>query len=120
MEYYTFSDPPCKLDDVVNLNFSFENLHKFLNFLLLNDKESSIKINDTNTRLSQIDEFKILIEGILTKVDNYETKFSLMDNTLNSFSLKFNEFDKKIINTFQVNFYFFINYFFILTEKKFI
>ena len=30
-----YEDPPCKINEVITMNYSFDNLYKFLNFLLL-------------------------------------------------------------------------------------
>jgi len=99
-----FDDPPCKIDDVIKLSYSFDNLHKFLNFLLLKDKESITKLHDVKIKLLEIDEMKVNIEEVTTRVDNCEGKFNDLQGTINSFFQKFNELDNKIAGTLNVLF----------------
>ena len=98
-----FEDPPCKIDDVIKMNYSFENLHKFLNFLLLNDKDSFTKLHDVKLKISEIDDIKINLEEVTLRVLKCEGKFTEMEGTINSFFQKFNELDNKIVGALHVN-----------------
>lgn len=95
MMNFTFAEPPCKIDDVIFMNYSFDNLHKFLNFLLLTDKEAYSKMHDISIRLNEIDELKEYIDETTNRVDNCEKRFIDVDKTINSYRDKFLEIDAR-------------------------
>lgn len=97
-----FEDPPCSIDDVIKLSYSFDNLHKFLNFLVLKDKESLTKIHDIGIKIREIDELQTNLEEVTLRVTKCEGKFSEIENTINAFFQKFNELDNKIIGALHV------------------
>jgi len=97
-----FEDPPCQIDDVIRLSYSFDNLHKFLNFLVFNDKESFTQINEINVKIKEIDILRTNIEEVTSRVGKCESRFSDIETTINSFFLKFNDLDTKISGTLHV------------------
>jgi hypothetical protein len=97
-----FEDPPCSIDDVIKLSYSFDNLHRFLNFLLLKDKESLTKIHDIGIKITEINELRTDLEEVTLRVTKFEGKFSEIENTINSFFQRFNELDKKTIGALHV------------------
>lgn len=107
-----FNEPPCKIDDVIFMNYSFDNLHKFLNFLLLTDKEAYSKLHDISVKLNEIDELKQYINETTDRVANCENKFLDVDKTINSYRDKFLEIDGRfstnhhVINWLIISFYF--------------
>jgi hypothetical protein len=102
MSIIQFLEPPCDIDDVLHINFSMNNLHKFLNFLLLSDKEAYSKLNDISGKLSQIDEIKVLIKENTQKMYLIEDKFVEIDKVLHNFNIKFNDVNEKFLKAFQV------------------
>lgn len=97
-----FEDPPCQIDDVIKISYSLENLHKFLNFLVLNDKESFTKLHDVKIKLSEIDELKKNLDDIIIRVFKCEGRFTEIENTINSFFKKFSDLDTKIVSAVHV------------------
>lgn len=97
-----FEDPPCKIDDVIKLSYSFDNLHRFLNFLVLKDKESLTKLHDIGIKILEIDDLRTNLDDVTLRVTKSEGKFSEIESTINSFFQKFNELDNKIIGALHV------------------
>lgn len=97
---FAFQELPCKIDDVISYNISFENLHKLLNFLVSNDKDYYTKINDIRLKMSQLEDVKSSLEEVTLRLTNCESKFS---GIINSFIQKFNELDCKISGATNVN-----------------
>ncbi len=106
-----FEEPPCKIDDVIRLSYSFENLQKFLNFLVLNDKESFTKLHDVKLKLTEIDDLKTNIEDITIRTFKCETRFMEIENTVNSFFKKFGDLDTKIVSAVHVSLFLLKMYF---------
>lgn len=100
---FAFQELPCKIDDVISSNISFENLHKLLNFLVSNDKDYYTKINDIRLKMSQLEDVKSSLEEVTLRLTNCESKFSGIETTINSFFQKFNELDGKISGATNVN-----------------
>jgi len=97
-----FEDPPCQIDDVIKLSYSFDNLHKFLNFLVLKDKESFIKLNNLGIKILEIDDLRTNLDDVTFRVTKSEGKFTEIESSINSFFQKFNELDNKIIGALHV------------------
>lgn len=95
-------EQPCRIEEVLTLNYSFDNLHKFLNFLVLSDKESSDKLIEVNLKLSDVDIMKNIIDEVTKRLSTCETTNTNMDITMNSFFQKFSELDNKIFTALQV------------------
>jgi hypothetical protein len=96
-------DPPCSLDQIIH--FNLENLQKFLNFLLLSDKEAYAKLNEITGKMNQIDEINTSIKKNMEKMLDIEEKMTIVDKTILNFNNKFSIIDNKFENTFQVNLY---------------
>jgi hypothetical protein len=110
-----FEDPPCNIDDVIKLSYSFDNLYKFLNFLLIKDRESFSKLRDVNIKILEIDDIKVYLEEVTNRVHICEGRFSEIDTTIKSFFEKFKELDNKIVTAISVN----INFILLFSLKKF-
>ena len=91
-----FEDPPCLIDDVITMNYSFDKLHKFLNFLLLNDKDYFKKLQNIQIKLLEMDDIKNNLKEANVKIANFEQKFQVLDSTINSYYQRFMELDMKI------------------------
>jgi hypothetical protein len=102
MSFIQILDPPCELNDIIQLNFSMNNLHKYLNFLLLSDKEAYTKLNEISGKLTQIDDIKTLIKENKQKMYEIDDKFVDIDRVTNNFNNKFIDIDNKFNNTFIV------------------
>jgi hypothetical protein len=91
-----FMEAPCKIDEVITMNYSFDNLHKFLNFLLLNDKDYFQKLQNIRVKLLEMDELNDNLTQANEKLRDFDLKFTQVENTLMSFHNKFFELDSKI------------------------
>jgi hypothetical protein len=98
-----FEEAPCEISDVIKMNYSFDNLHKFLNFLVLNDKDNFSKLKNIKIKLMELDDIKENLDENNSKISNFEQKFNQIDSTINSFFQKFNEMDIKITSNDSVN-----------------
>ena len=102
---FKFAEPPCNIDDVIFMNYSFANLHKYLNFLLLTDKEAFSKIHDISIRLNEIDELKESINETTDRVSKCEKSFVEIDKTIKSYADKFLEIDARLSTYHHVIFF---------------
>ncbi len=93
-------EPPCKIDNVIS--YSFENLHKFLNFLVLNDKESFSKLNDVQLKLAEMDNLKRNLDDVTIRIFKSEEKQKEFEYSINSFFQKFSDLDTKIVSALHV------------------
>ena len=100
-----FEEPPCKIDDVISMHHSFDNLHKFLNFLLLNDKDYFQKLENINVKLLEMDDIKDNLKIANDKIANFEQKFQSVDSTINSFYQRFSDLESKITTATNVKFF---------------
>lgn len=113
-----FEEPPCKIDDVIRLSYSFENLHKFLNFLVLNDKDSFTKLHDVKLKLTEMDDLKRNLEDVTVRIFKCEGRFTEIENIVNSFFKKFSDLDGKIVSAVHVcSLSFFLIFNFIFTHQ---
>jgi hypothetical protein len=103
-----FEEPPCKIDDVINLNFSSDNLHKFLNFLLLNDKDYFMKIQNLSFKMQIVHKMEEDLKTAQEKIENFDKKFLSLDQTVFNFFQKFNELESRLLSTgvvkYKINF----------------
>jgi hypothetical protein len=99
-----FIEPPCKIDDVIKLNFTFDNLHKFLNFLLLNDKDYFSKIQDLTFKMQVVNNMEEDLKTAKESIEKFESKFVSLDQTIFNFFQKFNELESKLLSTGLVKF----------------
>lgn len=113
-----FEEPPCEIDDVIRFSYSFENLHKFLNFLVLNSKESFTKLHDVKIKLREIDDLKSNLDDVTIRVFKCEGRFTEIENTVNSFFKKFNDLDGKIVSAVHVRFIFVSDFSFTFFFRK--
>jgi Zn-dependent M32 family carboxypeptidase len=97
-----FEEAPCKIDDVIKMNYSFDNLHKFLNFLVLNDKDNFQNLKNMKIKLMEMDDIKENLNENNSKILNFDNKFNQIDGTINSFFQKFSEMDIKITSNDNV------------------
>jgi hypothetical protein len=97
-----FEEAPCKIEDCIKMTYSFDNLHKFLNFLLLNDKDYFKKLQHMQIKLLEMQEIKENLQQANLTLENFETKFQKVDSTLNSFFQRFSELDIKISTAVSV------------------
>ena len=97
-----FEEAPCNIDEVITMNYSFDNLHKFLNFLLLNDKDYFQKLKNISIKLLEMEDIKENLNQANVKIANFEQKFTHIDGTINSFYQRFNELDLKITTATSV------------------
>jgi len=100
-----FDEPPCRIDDVIFMNYSFDNLHKFLNFLLLTDKQTFSKLHDLSIRLNEIDVIKKQLDETSDRISNCEKKFVDIDKSFNLHRDKFLDIEGKLSNNVHVNIY---------------
>jgi predicted nuclease with TOPRIM domain len=91
-----FEEAPCKINEVISMNYSFDNLHKFLNYLMLNDKDYFQKLQNIRIKLLELDDVKENLRDIKEKNAVFDQKFTQMEGTLVSFHNKFSELDSKI------------------------
>ena len=94
---YIYEDPPCGINEVINLNFSFENLQKFLNFLSLNNKDFFTKISNIYIKLKEIDDLKTELNDTNFRLNLFEGKFNEYDITLKNIKDKLLELENKSI-----------------------
>jgi len=97
-----FQDPPCKIDDVIFMNYSFDNLHKFLNFLLITDKEAHNRLHDISIKLIEIDYLRQDITETTDRVLKCEVKSSDLETIIDSHKENFKEIDMKFVSNIKV------------------
>ena len=97
-----FLDPPCSIDQVILLNFSIDNLHKFLNYLLLSDKEAFNKLSELTLKINDIDEMKFSIKQNMEKMVEIHEKVTKVEKVISNFSNKFYEIENIFDNIFKV------------------
>ena len=88
---------------MIRFSYSFENLHKYLNFLVLNDKESFTKLHDVKLKLKEIDDLKINLDDVTIRIFKCEGRYLEIENTVNSFFKKFSDLDNKIVSAVNVS-----------------
>ena len=94
-------DQPCKIEEVFSLTFSVENLHKYLDFLINNDKEFVYSLNELSKEVSgkadDLDDIKARVNRCEDKLYAVDDKFNENERNLqkqiNVFNEKFNNID---------------------------
>jgi hypothetical protein len=95
---FLFSDPPCKINECIQMNYSFDNLYKFLNFLFLNDKDYFNKLQNIDIKLQSLITIEEDLKYAHTKIETFDSKFHQLDSTIFSFFQKLNDLDTKILS----------------------
>jgi hypothetical protein len=99
-------DPPCKIDEVITMNFSIENLQKFLDYLINSDKLAYSQIEEISTKIIDIEETKNqTIENTeKIRILRYKTDdtSSILNQTIEINKYQFNLVDNKIEENFRV------------------
>jgi hypothetical protein len=99
-------DPPCKIEDVITMNFSIENLQKFLDFLALSDKVAYSQIEEISTKIIDIDNTKTQVTENTEKISILEHKTEDNTFTLNTsienFKYQFSITDRKFEENYRV------------------
>lgn len=91
-----YEEPPCSLEEILQLNFSFVNLQKFLMSISNNSKEFFMKITDIYSKLDVLEEIKSDIKVISYRVNDCEDKLKSNDEALVDHNQKFSDLDVKV------------------------
>ena len=89
-------EPRCKIEDV--FSFNFENLKKFLSFLHQGDVELRTNIKNLNSKIFEIDNFKIRLEDAESKINLFEKKLKEVETTQYAHQHKLIELDARQIS----------------------
>ncbi len=88
---FVYEDPPCTLEEILHLSFSFDNLQKFLNTITNNNREFFLKISDIFLRLDQIDILKNDINKLSGRISNNEQNIISLDRNIDAHKKLFEE-----------------------------
>jgi len=113
-----YEEPPCNLEEILQLSFSFINLQKFLNSISNNNKEFYLKISDIYSRLNEMDDIKSEVSNLSNKLDICVNKFSEIENQILVQQQKFTDIDLKL--AIQSNVKKSSNLFIIINKKRII
>lgn len=93
---FAYEEPPCTLEEILQLSFSFVNLQKFLMSITNNNKEFFMKISDIYSKLDILEEIKTDLKVISYKVTDCEDKLKSNDETLISHTHKLADIDVNV------------------------
>lgn len=88
--------PPCGVTEVINQFFNYDNLQKYLEYLLHLDKRAIEQIYQLRVRLDQFTELKQDIIDIKFKLEVNDKKFDDMNSVLNNHQLKLIECERQV------------------------
>jgi hypothetical protein len=117
----TYEDPPCNLDEIMELSFNFKNLQNFLKSIVNNNKEFFLKIADISTKLDEIGIINNTLKETNIRLEQCESKFHLVDGSFLNHQSKLIELESKICKNSNVRkkfIYFFYRKSLILKQPK--
>lgn len=91
-----YEEPPCKIEDVLTLNFS--NLQNFLGSLVNNNKEFYDKISYLTNKIQELDSIKEEVTDTKCRLNKCESKFTSIETTLENHQFKLIDLETKSQN----------------------
>lgn len=99
---FVYEEPPCSIDDILQLNFSFGNLQKYLGSLVNNNKEFFLKISDIFLRLEEIDKIKQDLKDVSYRTTSCEERLNETDQALNIHNQRISDEEARLAMTSSV------------------
>jgi chromosome segregation ATPase len=108
-----YDEPPCKIEDILNINISYINLQNFLNSLVNNDKEFYSKIDILSNKINELDDLNMDLKLSNNRIKYLEEKANSLESTLENHQKKILELEERLEVNYKVNKNIFIksNYF---------
>jgi hypothetical protein len=98
-----YQDPPCHIEDVFNINISYNNLHNFLNSLVKNDKEFYSKILILSNKMNELEDLSLDLKLTNSRLKTLEEKTNSLEYTLENHQKKFLDFEQRLDIDYKVN-----------------
>ena len=89
--------PPCGVSEVINHQFNYDNLQKYLEYLLHLDKRSMEQIYHLRLKLDEFTDLKQDIIDIKFKLDSHDKKFDEMNIILTNQQVKLIDVEKQAV-----------------------
>ena len=94
--------PPCISADVIIQTFNYDNLQKYLEYLLQLDKKAIEQIFNLHKKMEEITDLKQEIVDMNFKLERYDNKFDEMNKVLNNHQIKLIDVEKQAIGFQEV------------------
>ncbi len=88
-------NPPCSVNEIINHLFNYENLQRYLEYLLHLDKRAIDQIYELRLKFEELADVKQDITEIKFKLDLQEKKFEDINTQLNNHQLKLIEVENQ-------------------------
>lgn len=96
MSTIIYEDPPCKTEEILNLNINFINLQNYLNSLVKNDKEFYSTIVSLSNKVTEIDTLKSELKDINHRIIRFEEKAKAAEITNENIQKKLIELENRL------------------------
>ena len=88
-------NPPCNVNEIISHLFNYENLQKYLEYLLHLDKRAVEQIYQMRLKIEEFADLKQDISDLKFKLDLNEKKFEEVNTVLSNHQIKLIEVEKQ-------------------------